>query len=226
MLRKRTVIHNASHGEQTHIGTTLGYGTTHRVGFDHCGGGRLSHREVLCFLIDVADRVVKKVSRHVNSGNEICPVSRRRRVARKFCATRTNHPTRVLCLRGLGNSTATGSDRYLRTENQVLKEKLGKKRILLNDDQHENDARRFSGFPLSRRESAQSLRGSANRFSLRHENVPTLPNFHPGSRQQFSSAYIASNHVDSTRCVALALSLVGTLRVGELEKTPKKDAVD
>ncbi len=44
-------------------------------------------------------------------------------------ATLFRHPRR------LGQSATAGGDRYLRTENQVLKEKLGKKRILLTDDQ-------------------------------------------------------------------------------------------
>jgi putative transposase len=43
---------------------------------------------------------------------------------------------------------------YLRTENLVLKEKLGKKRILLNDDQHRRLAvkRKTLGRKLLRRD--------------------------------------------------------------------------
>jgi hypothetical protein len=42
----------------------------------------------------------------------------------------------LMILAGWINHEQRDAIEYLRTENQVLKEKLGKKRILLNDDQH------------------------------------------------------------------------------------------
>ena len=41
----------------------------------------------------------------------------------------------LLILAGWINRRQQGAVEYLRTENQILKEKLGKKRILLDDDQ-------------------------------------------------------------------------------------------
>ena len=48
-----------------------------------------------------------------------------------------------LALAGLVNRQQQELIEYLRTENQVLKEKLGKKRILLNDDQGKTGSGRY-----------------------------------------------------------------------------------